>query len=96
MDKKFLSLSTMILWAAKIAAQNNLMNQIARANKNCAVVMVAGNAVSMDNRLVKVLSVLFARYPDEHGGKYLADVFRNENPAGSSSDDILPTGRIKL
>lgn len=64
-------------------AQENLINEIAKVNKNCAVVVVAGSAVTMDNWLHNVPSVLFAWYPGEQGGNALADVvFGKQNPAG--------------
>ena len=64
-------------------AQENLINEIAKVNKNCAVVVVAGSAVTMDNWLKNIPSVLFAWYPGEQGGNALADVlFGKENPAG--------------
>ena len=64
-------------------AQEKLINEIAKVNKNCAVVVVAGSAVTMDNWLDNVPSVLFAWYPGEQGGNGIADiVFGKENPAG--------------
>jgi beta-glucosidase len=64
-------------------AQENLINEIAKVNKNCAVVVVAGSAVTMNNWLDNVPSVLFAWYPGEQGGNALADiVFGKQNPAG--------------
>lgn len=64
-------------------AQENLINEIAKINKNCAVVVLAGSAVTMDNWLENVPSVLFAWYPGEQGGNALADViFGKQNPAG--------------
>lgn len=64
-------------------AQENLINQIAKINKNCAVVVVAGSAVTMDNWLGNVPVVLFAWYPGEQGGNALSDVlFGKVNPAG--------------
>lgn len=64
-------------------AQENLINEIAGVNKNCAVVIVAGSAVTMDNWLDNAPSVLFAWYPGEQGGNGIADiVFGKENPAG--------------
>jgi beta-glucosidase len=64
-------------------AQEKLINEIAKINKNCAVVVLAGSAVTMDNWLDNVLSVLFAWYPGEQGGNALADViFGKQSPAG--------------
>ncbi|WP_319589317.1 glycoside hydrolase family 3 C-terminal domain-containing protein [uncultured Draconibacterium sp.] len=64
-------------------AQENLINEIAKVNKNCAVVVVAGSAVTMDNWLENIPALLYAWYPGEQGGNALADIlFGNENPAG--------------
>jgi beta-glucosidase len=64
-------------------AQENLINEITKVNKNCAVVIIAGSAVTMDNWLNNAPSVLFAWYPGEQGGNALADVvLGKENPAG--------------
>lgn len=64
-------------------AQENLINEIAKINANCAVVVVAGSAVTMENWLENVPSVLYAWYPGEQGGNAMADVLFGEvNPAG--------------
>jgi beta-glucosidase len=64
-------------------AQENLINEIAAVNQNCAVVVVAGSAVTMENWLENIPSVLFAWYPGEQGGNAMADIlFGKVNPAG--------------
>ena len=68
---------------ALFPAQENLINEILKVNKNAAVVIVAGSAVTMDNWLDNAPSVLFAWYPGEQGGNGLADiVYGKVNPAG--------------
>jgi beta-glucosidase len=64
-------------------AQEKLINEISEANQNCAVVVIAGSAVTMDNWLHNAPSALFAWYPGEQGGNGLADIlFGKKNPAG--------------
>lgn len=64
-------------------AQEKLINEITKINKNCVVVVVAGSAVTMDNWLENAPAVLFAWYPGEQGGNAIADIiFGKENPAG--------------
>ena len=64
-------------------AQEKLISEIVKVNRNCAVVVVAGSAVTMDNWIDDAPAVLFAWYPGEQGGNGLADiVFGKENPAG--------------
>ena len=64
-------------------AQEKLINEITKINKNCAVVIIAGSAVTMDNWLENAPAVLFAWYPGEQGGNGIADVlFGMQNPAG--------------
>jgi beta-glucosidase len=64
-------------------AQENLINEIMKVNKNCAVAVIAGSAVTMENWLENAPSVLFVFYPGEQGGNGLADiVYGKANPAG--------------
>ena len=64
-------------------AQEKLINEISKVNKNCAVVIVAGSAIAMDNWLNNVPAVLMAWYPGEQGGNAIADiVYGKNNPSG--------------
>jgi beta-glucosidase len=68
---------------ALFPAQEHLINEILKVNKNATVVVIAGSAVTMDNWLDNAPSVLFAWYPGEQGGNGLADVaYGQVNPAG--------------
>ena len=63
-------------------AQENLINEIAKINKNTVVTIIAGGAIDMRNWLPNVSSVLMAWYPGEQGGNGLADVlFGKVNPS---------------
>lgn len=64
-------------------AQERLINEVSRVNKNCAVVIVAGSAVVMDNWIESVPAVLLAWYPGEQGGNAISDIiYGRTNPAG--------------
>lgn len=64
-------------------AQERLINEIAKVNKNCAVVIIAGSAIAMDNWLNNVPAVLMAWYPGEQGGNAIADIiYGKANPSG--------------
>ena len=63
-------------------AQENLINEIAKINKNTTVAVFAGSAIDMRNWLPNVSSVLMSWYPGEQGGNALADVvFGKVNPS---------------
>ena len=63
-------------------AQENLIKEIAKINKNTVVTIIAGGAIDMRNWLPNVSSVLMAWYPGEQGGNGLADVlFGKVNPS---------------
>ncbi|MFZ4399576.1 MAG: glycoside hydrolase family 3 C-terminal domain-containing protein [Bacteroidales bacterium] len=63
--------------------QEELINRIAKSGKPVVVVLVGGSAVTMNNWLDNVNSVLDVWYPGEEGGNAVADVlFGDYNPAG--------------
>lgn len=64
-------------------AQEKLINEISKVNKNCAVVLIAGSAIAMDHWLDKVPAVLCAWYPGEQGGNAISDIiYGKANPSG--------------
>ncbi|WP_010136354.1 beta-glucosidase [Ochrovirga pacifica] len=63
-------------------AQEQLINKVAKANKNTAVTVIAGGAIDMRNWMDSVPSILMGWYPGEQGGNALADVlFGKVNPS---------------
>jgi beta-glucosidase len=63
--------------------QEELIQAVAKTGKPLAVVLVGGSAITMNNWLDDVNSVLMAWYPGENGGTAVADIlFGNFNPAG--------------
>jgi beta-glucosidase len=63
--------------------QEELINQIAAANKNVIVVITSGGAVDMSEWLAKVPAVVEAWYPGQEGGTALAQIVSGEvNPSG--------------
>lgn len=63
--------------------QEQLIQEIAAANKNTIVVITAGGAVDMSSWLDHVPAVLQAWYPGQEGGAALAEiVFGAVNPSG--------------
>ncbi len=63
--------------------QEQLIQEIAAANKNTVVVVTAGGAVDMTSWLNRVPAVLQAWYPGQEGGTALAEVlFGAVNPSG--------------
>jgi len=63
--------------------QEQLIQEIAAANKNTIVVITAGGAVDMSSWLDRVPAVLQAWYPGQEGGTALAEIlFGDVNPSG--------------
>ena len=63
--------------------QEDLVNAVAKANKNTVVVIIGGSAVVMENWLDKVKAVVMAWYPGCEGGTALADTLLGYcNPGG--------------
>ena len=64
-------------------AQENLIKEISKVNPNCAVVIVAGSSVEMNNWINDVPSVLMGWYSGEQMGNAMYDVlFGDVNPSG--------------
>ncbi len=64
-------------------AQERLINEIAKVNPNCTVVVIAGSAVAMGNWIDNVPSVLMGWFSGEQMGNALYDVLFGEvNPSG--------------
>lgn len=63
--------------------QEELINKIAGTGKPVVVVLIGGSAITMNNWLKNVSSVLYAWYPGEEGGNAVAEVlFGDYNPSG--------------
>ena len=63
--------------------QEELLQEIAAANKNTVVVITSGGAVDMSSWLDHVPAVLQAWYPGQEGGPALAEIlFGDVNPSG--------------
>ncbi|TAJ15771.1 beta-glucosidase [Marinilabiliaceae bacterium JC017] len=63
--------------------QEALIKAVAATGKPTVVVLVGGSAITMNNWLDEVESVVMAWYPGEAGGYALADIlFGDKNPAG--------------
>ena len=63
--------------------QEELINQIAAANKNVIVVVTSGGGVDMSGWLEKVPALIEAWYPGQQGGTALAQIVAGEvNPSG--------------
>jgi len=61
----------------------NLINEISKVNPNCAVVIIAGSSVEMDNWINNVPSVLMGWYSGEQMGYAMYDIlFGDVNPSG--------------
>ena len=67
--------------------QEELIQEIAAANKNTIVVITCGGAVDMDSWLDRVPAVLQAWYPGQEGGRALAEIL---------FDDVNPSGRLPV
>jgi beta-glucosidase len=64
-------------------AHDQLIQEIAAANKHTVVVMTSGGAVDMNAWLERVAAVLEAWYPGQEGGRALAEIlFGDVNPSG--------------
>lgn len=65
--------------------QEELINRVAATGKPTVVVLVGGSAITMDNWINNVSSILDIWYPGEEGGNALAQVlFGDVSPAGRS------------
>jgi beta-glucosidase len=63
--------------------QDELIQELAAANKNIIVVVTSGGAVNMEPWLDRVPAVLQAWYPGQEGGRALAEILFGEvNPSG--------------
>jgi beta-glucosidase len=63
--------------------QEELINKVAATGKPVIIVLVGGSAITMNNWLNNVNSIIDVWYPGEDGGNAVADVlFGNYNPAG--------------
>ena len=63
--------------------QEELIKKVAAVSKNVVVVLVGGSAITMNNWLNDVSSVIDVWYPGEEGGNAVAEIlFGNYNPAG--------------
>ncbi|MCU1268590.1 MAG: Beta-glucosidase [Acidobacteria bacterium] len=63
--------------------QDELIKEMAAANKNTIVVMTAGGSVDMNAWLERVPSLVQAWYPGQEGGTALAEIlFGDVNPSG--------------
>jgi beta-glucosidase len=63
--------------------QDELIREIAAANKNTIVVLTSGGGVDMNPWLDKVPALIEAWYPGQEGGRALAEVlFGDVNPSG--------------
>lgn len=63
--------------------QEQLIQEIAAANRNTIVVLTGGGAVDMSSWLARVPAVLQAWYPGQEGGTALAEIlFGDVNPSG--------------
>ncbi len=63
--------------------QEEMINKVAAIGKPMVVVLVGGSAITMNNWIKNVPSILDVWYPGEEGGNAVADVlFGDYNPAG--------------
>ncbi|MFH1369050.1 MAG: glycoside hydrolase family 3 C-terminal domain-containing protein [Elusimicrobiota bacterium] len=68
---------------ALLEAQDKLIEEVAKVNKNTVLVLINGTPVQMDKWLDKVSGVIEALYPGQEGGNAVADVlFGDVNPSG--------------
>lgn len=68
---------------ALASAQETLIKEITKINKNTSVILTAGSAVTMDKWINDAPTILTAWYPGEQGGNGIADVlFGKVNPSG--------------
>jgi beta-glucosidase len=63
--------------------QDELIQAVAKANRNTVVVLIAGSPVLMDGWIDRVPALLTAWYPGQEGGHAIADIlFGDANPSG--------------
>jgi beta-glucosidase len=63
--------------------QNELINQLAKANSKIIVVVISGGTCAVNKVTTNIKGLLYAFYPGQEGGKAIADViFGNYNPSG--------------
>jgi beta-glucosidase len=63
--------------------QEELIQKVAATGKAVVVVLVGGSAITMNNWINKVSSIIYVWYPGDEGGNAIADVlFGDYNPAG--------------
>jgi beta-glucosidase len=63
--------------------QDELIKEIAKANRNTVVVLINGTPVDMSGWIDKVPAVIEAWYPGQEGGNAIADIlFGTVNPSG--------------
>jgi beta-glucosidase len=67
--------------------QDELIREIASANKNTVVVITSGGSVDMNTWVDRVPALLEAWYPGQEGGRALADVLLG---------DVNPSGRLPV
>ena len=63
--------------------QQNLINELAKSNKNIIVVLESGGICGISKCVNNIKGLLYAFYPGQEGGQAIADViFGDYNPAG--------------
>ncbi len=67
--------------------QPALINAVGAVNKNCAVVLIAGTAVTMSEWIQNAPSILMAWYPGMEGGNAIASIMFG---------DVSPSGKLPL
>jgi len=72
-------------------AQEQLIREVAQANKNTAVAVIAGSAIDMRNWMDEVPSILMTWYPGQQGGNGLADVLFGKTDPGGRLPITFPT-----